>query len=140
MSSIFKPKYPPWGFVSLILIGLAILICFTFLWLIFEEIGISSQRLFNILIFLSLIFWLFFIVLYFTLRYEMRDNYLQLSCGPFSAKIPYNEIVGIKILNLDTGDRLGFLGLALGPVYYINAGYVLMMATGAEKDVLLIMR
>lgn len=140
MDLIFRPRYSFSGFISLIFVGLAIFLGFIFLWLVFGNFGLSLQTLFSILIFLSLVLLLVFIALYFSIRYVMKDSHLQLSCGPFSAKIPYNEISGVKIGNLDTGGRLIFPGVALGPISYINAGDVLMMATRAEKEILLIMR
>jgi hypothetical protein len=138
MKSIFKPKYNFWGVISLILAGLIIFLALVLIGNLLYKTGLASHKLLTFLIVLSLIIWIFIAILYFTIRYELKDEYVKISFGLFAVKIPYREIFEIKILNLDSGGRLIFPGMAMGPIYYVNAGYVLMVGTRAEKEIFLI--
>ncbi|UCB53265.1 MAG: PH domain-containing protein [Candidatus Zixiibacteriota bacterium] len=84
---------------------------------------------------------LFFLVIYPTMRYEVRGDVLRLVCGPFNWSIPYSEIREITKANLkyhpsSTGWKLP--GYAIGKVYYKDRGDVRMCATSMRKKVTLI--
>jgi len=84
---------------------------------------------------------LFFVSIYPTMRYELKEEGLWLRCGPFTSRIPYSEIKEIAKTNLkyhptSTGWKLP--GYAIGNVYYADRGYVRMCATSMCKNILLI--
>jgi hypothetical protein len=66
---------------------------------------------------------IFFLLIYPTMRYELRTDALWLICGPFHWKIPYSEIKEIIKTDLryhptSTGWKLP--GYTIGKVYYIE--------------------
>ncbi len=74
------------------------------------------------------------------LKYELGEDALYISMGPWKEKIPYNEITDVKITNLVMNPLASFRlpGVALFNVYYLDEGRVRMYSTHALYDVVLI--
>jgi uncharacterized membrane protein YdbT with pleckstrin-like domain len=139
---VFKPKYSVVGWIGMIFTpSLFFLLVKTFP---LPKEGQISPPAYIVLILLILIFLfsIFFLLIYPTIRYEMKEDALYLKCGPFRYKILYSTISKIFSANLEMGFYHGFgwklPGFALGPVYYIDRGTVNMCATRMTKDILLI--
>ncbi len=74
------------------------------------------------------------------LKYELGEDALYISMGPWKEKIPYNEITDVKITNLVMSPLSSFRmpGVALFNVYYLDEGRVRMYSTHALYNVVLI--
>ena len=96
---VFKPRFSITGWIT----SLGLIILFLLLsWVIWVgEKGLYFLFVFAmILVFGFLLVALFFLAIYPTMRYEMRENALRLVCGPFDWRIPYSEIKEIVKTNL----------------------------------------
>ncbi|MEF3244809.1 MAG: PH domain-containing protein [Caldisericaceae bacterium] len=141
-SLIFRPKYSKWAYVflSLIIIFVA-LVLGGVIW-VFKQEGsaITTIILRSIPFGLLLIFLLFGLLIYHTMRYEIRDDGLYLVCGPFYSKIDYGKIKSLEKtdLTLDVTSSWRIPGYALFNVPYGNKGIIKMYSTSALKNILLI--
>jgi len=137
---VFKPRFSIAGWMSSVgLIAFFLLVA----WISW----VSEKNLYflfvlaMILVSAFLLVALFFLVIYPTMRYEMRRDMLRLVCGPFNWSIPYSEIREITEANLkyhpsSAGWKLP--GYAIGKVYYKDRGDVRMCATSMCKSITLI--
>ena len=134
--TVFRPKYSPWPYI--IHSALFAILLYAFVIAIkgglkFTTIYIISPPFCAALIFL--------IVIYPTMRYELREDALYLICGPFKTKIDYSEIKMILKANLtydltSTGWKIP--GYALFKIYYQDKGWVRMYSTRVLKNIIII--
>lgn len=136
---VFKPRF------SLIPFLIHISFSLYFLYLLHSALFEVSNILIKIvLLIISVPFTfilIFLIVIYYTMRYELRDDGLYLICGPFSDKINYKEIQRVFEKNLkydisSTGWKIP--GYALFKVFYKDLGWVKMYSTRVLKNILII--
>ncbi len=136
---IFKPRTSVLGWIISTTIPLFIFYLFL---LNLRLIKASWGSILGILIMAALfIAAVFFVIIYPSMHYELRDAELYLKCGPICYKIPYSEIKEIVKTNLryhptSTGWKLP--GYAIGKIYYADRGFVKMCATSMCKNILLI--
>jgi|GEM_PF-1121430 len=74
------------------------------------------------------------------LKYELGEDALYISMGPWKEEIPYSEITDVTVKNLVMNPLSSFRmpGVALFDVYYLDEGRVRMYSTHALYDVVLI--
>lgn len=137
---MFRPRFSIAGWISSI--GLIV-----FFLLVAWISYVSEKSLYflfvlaMILVSAFLLVALFFLVIYPTMRYEMKKDALRLVCGPFKWNVPYSEIKEITKANLkyhpsSAGWKLP--GYTIGKVYYSDRGDVRMCATSMCKNIILI--
>jgi uncharacterized membrane protein len=75
-----------------------------------------------------------------SMHYELGDDALYLIIGPWSDRVPYNEIIDITVKDLVLNPLASFRmpGLALFNVRYSDEGTVRMYSTHSLNDVVLI--
>ncbi|MEW6686924.1 MAG: PH domain-containing protein [Candidatus Edwardsbacteria bacterium] len=140
IKKIFKPKFSLVGWV----LSIVPAIIMGLLLLRITEISLTSDRVAWASLILTsciLVAFVFFLLIYPTMRYEIENGYLTLRCGPFRSKISIKdcEIIGTHTLKYhptSTGWKIP--GYALFRVYYADAGYVRMYSTAMLRNILLI--
>jgi len=75
-----------------------------------------------------------------TMRYELDDRELRLSCGPVRYRIPLGDIIGVETRDLAVSlwSSMRLPGFALFEVPYADVGRVHMCSTRAAQGVTLI--
>jgi len=136
---IFKPKFSLWGW----LLPLCFIGFLTFLiWVKYPQLFINpSLRIKHGLFVIPLsLFFVFDIVILFTMQYEFRPDALILRGGPFVYKIPYSDIKQISKTDLMFHPIAcnRYPGFAFGDCYYADAHEVTMCATRMCKGIILI--
>jgi hypothetical protein len=136
---VIRPRFSISGWLT----SIALVIILVFLLQLAIRTLHSGQSSFFGIFILSIILGasIFFLLIYPTMRYELRTDALWLICGPFHWKIPYSEIKEIIKTDLryhptSTGWKLP--GYTIGKVYYADRGNVRMCATGMCKNIILI--
>jgi hypothetical protein len=137
---VFKPRFSIVGWLSSLGLIAIFSLVFWFCW-VGEKSLYFLFVIAMILIAGFLLVALFFLAIYPTMRYEMRQKTLNLICGPFNWNTPYSEIKEISKTNLkyhpsSTGWKLP--GYAIGRIYYADRGDVRMCSTSMCKDITLI--
>lgn len=136
---IFKPRFSIIGWIFSIAL---VLIMFYLFFLNIKSVEAGKTSILSPIIFgIFFIVTIFFLVIYPTMRYELKHDALWLRCGPFCYKIPYSEIKEIVKTELRyhlTSMGWKLPGYTIGKIYYTDRGYVYMCATGMCRDIILI--
>jgi hypothetical protein len=134
----FPRKSHGWIFLTL----LVLLLLFFGFWLmyVFSVIGNFVLLIFAII---PLVFVVPFLVILFslrTMRYELNDEKLAITCGFLRYVIPLHSIKRItkRDLEISLWSSFRLPGLALFRVPYVDVGIVKMCATSSSKGILLI--
>ncbi len=136
----FKPKasISGWFFSLLLVLVMSGII------LLLRPLAAQNMALLILSVLPTVIFlfvFLYFLIIFPTMRYILSDQELILKCGPVRYVIPYKEIEEIEKTDLgyhpsSTGWKLP--GYALFKIYYADRGHVRMCATRVLKGILLI--
>ncbi len=137
-AKVYKPKF---GFYPYLITSFSCAYGAYLIWMALKENTTSLKITLLVTSFLIISPSIFFILIYPTMRYELREDFLLLRCGPFKATVKYKNILIISKTNLkyditSTGWKLP--GYALFNIYYSDRGSVRMFATRLLKDILLI--
>ena len=137
---VFKPRFSITGWLTSLGLIILFLLVSWIAWV--GEKGLYFLFVFAmVLVSGFLLVALFFLAIYPTMRYEMREDVLRLVCGPFNWRIPYSEIKEIEKTNLKyypTSSGWKLPGYTIGKVYYKDRGDVRMCATSMCKNITLI--
>lgn len=84
--------------------------------------------------------FLFELIIFPTMKYELKNDALYLRCGPFVSKILYSAIKNISKTNLQFHPIAScrWPGFALGKCYYADRGIVQMYSTRMCNGIILI--
>lgn len=142
MKIVYKPKFSFWPFLIH-----TIIISFTsyLINILLVYIKLSNNELGLIFSLIALIIFdivsLFLIIIYPTMRYELRQKELYLICGPFKDIIEYENILKISKTNLKydlSSSGWKIPGYALFNIYYRDRKWVKMYSTRLLKDIIII--
>jgi len=137
--------YPKLNFFTYIIFSIIIFILLVFLFYVIKAIRKKTKPLFLqyllLIIILLLIFqFSYYSLIYHTMRYEFKENFLLLSCGPYKDEVYYKDITNWEIRDLKFNPLASFRfpGFALRNVLYSDLGIVRMYSTSSLKNVLII--
>ncbi|MGQ9465864.1 MAG: PH domain-containing protein [bacterium] len=136
---IFKPRGSFLGwFLPVCVIGFLIFLVYLKYPKLFVEPSLMIKH--SLFIIPFSLFFIFELVIFFTMHYELRSDAIYLKGGPFSYKIYYSDIKQINKTDLTfhpiASNR--WPGYAFGECYYADAGTVMMCATSMCKNIILI--